>query len=395
MNPPMSRRLGAVQAANDLLIEHGIDQHRPVDVFALCEELGLWLVFKPMAALLGAFVPAGSGGVLITTLRSPGLQRYTVAHEIGHWALEHVRDVALDDEVCVLGAHASEREQLAQVFAAHLLIPPPLAFEVLGRIGVGTHDHVSPMQAYAFSREVGVSYEAGVRHLANLQILNISAMRELLRARPIDLKTQLAHGRRPNDARADVWAIDERWDEASLSIHLHDEVVVSLPENRTTGYRWALESSEEQTNRDQKPHRSADRTARDVELSTHDFEPQAARGAAPARDLSPQLSVDLGSNTVLGIVHDEYVPGWRRDTYRSELLSRFRADASVQVGATGRRVLTLEAIQPGVTTLRLVYASPYERDSKAEGTFQLETKIEKPRVDASVNQLLGYLDPYA
>jgi predicted secreted protein len=393
MSPPISRRLGAVQAANDLLVQHGIDQHKPVDVFALCEELGLWLVFKPMAALLGAFVPAGSGGVLITTRRPPGLQRYTVAHEIGHWALEHVQEVALDDEVCVLGAHASEREQLAQLFAAHLLIPPPLAFEVLERIGVSTHGHVSPMQAYAFSREVGVSYEAGVRHLATLQILNIPAMRELLRVRPIDLKTQLAHGRRPNDARADVWAIDERWNEASLSIHLHDEVVVSLPENRTTGYRWLGERSQDQFERDQSPRLSAERPATLAELSTHEVELQAARGAAPKRDLSPQTSVDLGANTNLGIVRDEYVPGWRRDTDRAGLLSRFRADPSVQVGATGTRVLTLEAIQPGATTLRLAYASPYERDSQVEDTFQFETKIEKPRVDASIHQLLGYRDP--
>ncbi len=395
MSPPLFRRLEAIQAANDLLAQTGIDQQKPVDVFSLCEELGLWLVFKPMHQLLGAFVPGGSGGVLITTQRPPGLQRYTAAHEIGHWALEHAHEVALDDEVCVFGAHPSQREQLAQLFAAHLLIPPPLAFSVLERIGVGGPGHVTAMQAYAFGREVGVSYDAGVRHLATLEIVSIPAMRELLRVRPIDLKTQLAHGRRPNDARADVWAIDERWNETSLSIHLHDEVVVSLPENRTTGYRWLAGESPDELRADQ-ASRDVGRTSSMIEwLPTADVELDANRGLMAERDsmaAANRMRIDLGPNMILGIVNDEYVPDRGQGVDRASLLSRVNPDPNVRVGATGRRLLTLEAKQPGATTLRLEYASPYQMAARIEETFQFETKIEKPRVDASLDQLLGFGD---
>src|ERR1051326_1084605 len=143
MAPSYLRRLEAVQAANELLADQHVDQESRIDVFGLCESVGLWLVFKPMPNLLGAFIPSGEGGVLITTQRPLSIQRYTVAHELGHWALEHDREIALDDEVCVLGFHKSEREQLAQLFAAHLLMPPPLAYVLAAQLGISKNE-VSP-----------------------------------------------------------------------------------------------------------------------------------------------------------------------------------------------------------------------------------------------------------
>lgn len=58
------------------------------------------------------------GGVLVTTQRQIPLQRYTAAHEIGHWRLDHGHGLALDGEEHVLGDTPVEREQLAQVLAS-------------------------------------------------------------------------------------------------------------------------------------------------------------------------------------------------------------------------------------------------------------------------------------
>ena len=102
------RALQAADSAGRLLEELSIDPTRQVDVFSICEEVGLWLAFLPMDGLLGAFVPEGAGGVMITNRRPITVQRYTAAHELGHWRLErpHGRALALalDGEEHIFGA---------------------------------------------------------------------------------------------------------------------------------------------------------------------------------------------------------------------------------------------------------------------------------------------------
>jgi hypothetical protein len=119
------RALQAAESAGRLLDELGIQTTRQVDVFSICEQLGLWLAFMPLDNLLGAFVPEGTGGVLITERRPITVQRYTAAHELGHWRLDHGHDLALDGTDHVFGANPPERERLAQVFAAACSCRPP------------------------------------------------------------------------------------------------------------------------------------------------------------------------------------------------------------------------------------------------------------------------------
>src|SRR5262249_30691948 len=149
--------------------------------------------------------------------------------------------LALDGEEHVFGATPLERERLAQVFAASLLMPPPLVLSLLARIGVGDHGQVGAKDAYFVARETGVSYEASVRQLSNLQVITPAAAAALLQVRPLTVKSELAGGRRPVHGYADVWPVDEAWNDMLLSLRADDEVVVSLPENRSTGYRWVLE----------------------------------------------------------------------------------------------------------------------------------------------------------
>ena len=130
-----ARRLEAAESASRLLADSEVDQTRQIDVFSLCEQLGLWLAFLPFDGLLGSYLPEGSGGALITTQRPISIQRYTAAHELGHWRLHHSRGPSLDTEEQVLGDTQDESEQLAQIFAASLLMPPPLVFGTLKRMG--------------------------------------------------------------------------------------------------------------------------------------------------------------------------------------------------------------------------------------------------------------------
>lgn len=414
------RRIQAAESAGRLLDELSVDQTEQIDVFGICEDLGLWLAFLPLDNLLGAFVPEGVGGVLVTTQRPIPIQRYTAAHEIGHWRLDHGHGVALDGEEHVLGATTVEREQLAQVFAGNLLMPPLLVFGVLDRLGLGS-GAIQPEHAYAVAREAGVSYEAAVRQLTNLEVISGDQATSLRGHRPLQVKADLALGRRPVNGYADVWPVNEDWDDQLLALRVEDEVVISLPENRSTGYRWMLPDERQRVETSAAPPAANVQTPEAVDrrvvaalrarFATHSTSGQPARapgvvldrlravtGAAPA-----QLPSVVGAE----VVGDEYIPArasWLppRQVRRIRLAQHAgpaagdvpgRSSDSDQpvVAGTGRRLLSVRFARPGPATLRLQYRSPYNDDDPTE-EYVLHALVEPRHVGFSVDQLATDLD---
>lgn len=415
------RRVEAAESAGRLLDELAVDQTQQVDVFGICEDLGLWLAFLPMDNLLGAFVPEGVGGVLITTQRPIPLQRYTAAHEIGHWRLDHGHGLAFDGEEHVFGDTPIEREQLAQVFAGNLLMPPPLIFGVLERLGLDSGQLIEPEHAYAIAREAGVSYEAAVRQLAHLDVIAPNRIAVLRQHRPLQVKAALALGRRPVSGYADVWPVNEDWDDQLLALRVEDEVVISLPENRSTGHRWMLPDEHRSAGVSPPPplggHR-LDAIDQDVvaELRSRLSTSSATRSGdrvpgvvlkrlrdavgAPARVLPA-----LDGTAVVG---DEYVPArsaWlpAREA-RRERIARYSSSGAAGavpmptsggddpiVAGTGRRVLSVRFPRPGPVTIRLQYQSPYTDDGPIE-QYVLHALVEPRRVGFSVDQLAAEAD---
>lgn len=231
----LARQRHALQAADELLNDMHIDQEEPIDVFDIVDRLGLWLVFNRLDSLLGATLPKGTGGIMLTTQRGPSVQRYTAAHEIGHWILDF-NEPAFDTDDDIFHPTA-DREQLAQLFAGQLLMPPPLVFQTCERHGITSDANVTAPAVYLTARDMGASYEAAVRQLSNLDIISPSTRDVLLARTPMQIKTELCHGHRPRGA-VDVWPVDLAATDGELKLTEGDEVVVILPENRTTGYRW-------------------------------------------------------------------------------------------------------------------------------------------------------------
>jgi len=231
----LGQRRSALQAADDLLNDLEIDQESPVDVFDIVDRLGLWLVFNRLKSLLGAVVPKGNGGIMLSTQRGPSVQRYTAAHEIGHWILD-IDEPAFDAEDDIFYP-AADRERLAQLFAGQLLMPPPLVFATCARHGITTAADATGPAVYLVARDMGASYEAAARQLSNLDIIGPADRDALLARTPAQVKTELCHGHRPQGA-VDVWPVDFAGTGGQVSVTEGDELVVTLPENRTTGYRW-------------------------------------------------------------------------------------------------------------------------------------------------------------
>lgn len=410
------RRIQAAESAGRLLDELAIDQSEQIDVFGMCEDLGLWLAFLPMDNLLGAYVPEGAGGVLVTTQRPIPIQRYTAAHEIGHWRLDHGHGVALDGEEHVLGATSVEREQLAQVFAGQLLMPPPLVYGVLERLDLGG----GPLQAehaYAVAREAGVSYEAAIRQLTHLEVLSTDQATALRRHSPLRVKADLALGRRPVNGYADVWPVNEQWDDHVIALHVEDEVVISLPENRSTGYRWMLPDERRTVVPSPAPPmihttpRAIDQNAVSslrTRLTNQGAAPRTRTApavvlerlrAAPAASPRPHPAVPGAE-----VVGDEYLPArapWQPP--RRARQHRLTPEPTTPIGTapyapgepvvagTGRRVLGVRFPRPGPATIRLRYQSPHNNDPAIE-EYVLHALVEPRRAGFSADQLANDAD---
>ena len=116
--------------ALEVIAEHGIDS-APVDPLAIAESLGIVVQAsnKLEGSFSGCLIQAGdSFGILYSTsIRNKGYQRFTVAHELGHFSLsDHHR--FLFEKVAL---HRSESgftssvwyEREADLFGVELLIP--------------------------------------------------------------------------------------------------------------------------------------------------------------------------------------------------------------------------------------------------------------------------------
>jgi transcriptional regulator with XRE-family HTH domain len=98
------------------------------DLVAVCAVFGLAVSYRPFAADFDGVCAAQRGqavAVINTAGRRNGRQRFTLAHELGHWLFGDVDDDAMIDED-IFDVH-STRERLANDFAANLLLPALVA----------------------------------------------------------------------------------------------------------------------------------------------------------------------------------------------------------------------------------------------------------------------------
>lgn len=426
----MSARRHALQEADVLLREVGVAQDAPVDVFSLIGQLDLELVFNNLKTILGALVPHGDGGIMLTTQRGATVQRYTAAHEIGHWILDH--ESAFDSEAD-LYTTSTDREQLAQIFASQLLMPPPLVYATAARYGVTNSASATGRLVYLMARDMGASYEAVVRQLNNLDMIDRNKRDQLLSVQPATIKTQLALGHRPG-GNVDVWPVDVGSSGDAITVTEGDEVVIMLPENRTTGYRWLTDNDlRARAGRRIQPAPPIEPNAQVCELDP-DWEPAAGLRAPSGKDIDRALLTipgNSGATRILEIpkpendtvgngsdaqqseegllpvpelrtVEDTYHPSWasvrpserrtlRRSVAHGEPLSA-ATDTTVErtagailpaapsaidllVGGTGTRVIALRSAGEGRDTYRLVYSSAYNSSAAPAETYQIDITI--------------------
>lgn len=225
-----------------------LDLSQRVEVFDVIEQSGVWLMFQPLDKLFGFYERLGdAAGIVVHAGHPLTLQRFTGAHEFGHHVLGHEGSLDQEHDIESAPEELPAEEAAAQAFAANFLMPLQLVNQTLRRVGLPRQPQmVSAEKAYELSLLFGTSYQATISQLQALHKIDWRLARELRKEKPIDIKTRIAGGRRPENARADVWRVDEAYDGEQIVVRVEDEIHVALPENPTTGARWLRRAENEQ-----------------------------------------------------------------------------------------------------------------------------------------------------
>lgn len=223
------------------------DQGGPVDVFGAIVSLGVSLLFRPLDGLLGACLrlPDAGAGILVTTRRGMHMQRFTAAHELGHFVLEH--EGSLDREIRFPGQTANRdlKEIAADAFAAELLMPKWLFKHHAKRHAWTTQELSDPLNVYQLSLRIAVSYEATCLGLLAHKVLDANAVDALRNIAPKKTKQRILGDVTPDDWRAHVWLLDERDDGLTIEAGPQDLFVFNLTEHAGAGYLWETRAFED------------------------------------------------------------------------------------------------------------------------------------------------------
>jgi IrrE N-terminal-like domain/Chagasin family peptidase inhibitor I42 len=221
----------------------------PIDVFSVIESMGVPLAFRPLEGVLGLFLPPPAGpGIMVTTERPLHLQRFTAAHELGHFVLGH-SDSSFDERIGFVarGDYSQDRlqEVAADAFAAEFMLPRWLLVAHARRHGWSRNDLRTPDVVYQLSLRVGMSYEATCLALAIHTMLRRTEVDALLAIPPRASKRRALGDVQPPSWRSDVWVLSANDAGTYVLGKPDDMIVLSLEEHAASGYTWDLSAAEE------------------------------------------------------------------------------------------------------------------------------------------------------
>jgi Zn-dependent peptidase ImmA (M78 family) len=220
-----------------------------VDVFDASLQLNLPLILRPLNGLLGVYLPLPTPGVLVTTQRPLSIQRFTAAHELGHFRLQHLpsldddnilRRMALPNTPPALsGPNMQEVE--ADAFAVAFLMPRWLIDWHCRRQGWTARHLAQPANVYQLALRLGASYEATTWTLQRQNVIDAQTSRALRETQPRQVKSTLLRDYRPSDYRGDVWLLTERDGGTRIDGSRNDHFVLHLNEHSGGGYVWDID----------------------------------------------------------------------------------------------------------------------------------------------------------
>ncbi|MCA1811170.1 MAG: ImmA/IrrE family metallo-endopeptidase [Halobacteriales archaeon] len=239
--------LRASQEAKRLVKQYDDETRSSFDILKPFEDLGIPVLFRPLVKMLGATVHVDNeaSGVIVTTNRDLYVQRFTLAHELGHYLLGH--KTRIDTEVEWSPRHGKGgtrpvEEDAAEAFASELLAPPIRIVRIAKRKQWQASDLKQSPTIYQLSLRLGISYQAACWALQGAKVLDgptASALAKKTGAVKA-AKTAIAPTHL-EDPWANAWLVTEGDHDINLEAGPNDVFAVHIKERASAGYLWKLD----------------------------------------------------------------------------------------------------------------------------------------------------------
>ncbi len=162
---------------NNLLSKYGI----PIDLSEILKEEKISLYLEEMESTVSGFLVLGKSDVVIAVnkLHHPNRQRFTIAHELGHYFLHPKRSttfidmtetIYMRDNLSGIGINKCEIE--ANEFAADLLMPEKFLREKVAQHAI---DYFDDTLLREIASELKVSIQALSIRFGSLGLMSISS----------------------------------------------------------------------------------------------------------------------------------------------------------------------------------------------------------------------------
>ena len=234
----------AVRVAAQILASSAKSNRTSFDIVGAITTRGIPLVFRPLDRLWGAFIATGgrTAGIIVNSRLGLAVQRFTLAHELGHLLLGH--QSSLDETVGFAGRHwATSRaaaEVAADTFALELLASRQLVMEAAKRHDWNRQKLRQPDIIYQLSLHLGITYQATCWGLVTARVLTVAEAKRL-HAKPLkELKRALAPKGLITDSWADVWTLTAGDAGTFIEAGPDDLFAVQLQDRAFAGYVWTF-----------------------------------------------------------------------------------------------------------------------------------------------------------
>jgi Zn-dependent peptidase ImmA (M78 family) len=136
----------------------------PLDVSKLTQALGIIMRMEPLqgdeSGSLKKNKKTGEWVMTINSLHHPHRQRFTIAHEIGHYLKHSFKNDFFEDQVFFRNGDTNKMETEANKFAAELLMPEPEFRKYISEHSasvsdIAEHFHVSSMAVRVRAKQLG------------------------------------------------------------------------------------------------------------------------------------------------------------------------------------------------------------------------------------------------
>lgn len=243
----------ALKLQRDLGLDRGAARWKRVDVFGAIYKENVPLLFRELEPLMGAYLrEGGNPGIILTTRRPLGQQRFTAAHELGHHMMKH--DPHADDDSILRRAPDQLRdyrslppaEQEADAFASYFLVPDWLITSLMERQGWTPQQLHDPGTVYQMALRIGASFRATIYALVRNKVIGSGVRQQLAKTQPAALKRSLVPDLSLESTQnVDVWHLTERDEGTVIEAGRDDLFVVKLREDSGAGYLWSFDDLEE------------------------------------------------------------------------------------------------------------------------------------------------------